>query len=405
MPLGNGVKLTWLGHATFLLETPGGKRALIDPWITGNPKCPESLQDPGHLDLILVSHGHSDHTADVVRLAKEKGAAVLAMVELAGWFGSQGVEKAVGFNKGGTYQAEGITVTLTDAHHSSSVEGPGGSIVYTGEPAGMIITVENGYKIYFAGDTCVFGDMALIGELYQPDLAMLPIGDFFTMGPLEAAKAVELLGVQARAGDALRHVPRPARHAAGPARRAGQARRRGRHGRGDRARRDARVTFSLVACDREAKQWGVVVASKFLAVGAVVPWARADVGAIATQAFANITYGPDGLDLLAGGATAQETIDRLTAADAELRAAPDRRRRRGRRQRQLLGLGLLHMGRRAHRRLLRRPGQPARRARRWSRPSPTRSRRRRGRSSSACWRLWRPVTPPGATAAGASRRP
>jgi L-ascorbate metabolism protein UlaG (beta-lactamase superfamily) len=196
MSLGNGVKLTWLGHATFLLETPGGKRAIIDPWITGNPKCPESLQDPGHLDLILVSHGHSDHTADVVGLAKEKGASVLTMVELAGWFGSQGVEKAIGFNKGGSCEAEGITVTLTDAHHSSSVEGPEGSIVYTGEPAGMIITLENGYKIYFAGDTCVFGDMALIGELYAPDLAMLPIGDFFTMGPFEAAKAVELLGVK-----------------------------------------------------------------------------------------------------------------------------------------------------------------------------------------------------------------
>jgi L-ascorbate metabolism protein UlaG (beta-lactamase superfamily) len=197
MSLGNGVKLTWLGHATFLLETPGKKRVLIDPWITGNPATPEALRDPGDLDLILLSHGHSDHTGDVIRLAKEKQpAGVLAMVELAGWLGSQGVEKAVGFNKGGSHQAEGITVTLTDAHHSSSIEGPNGSIVYTGEPAGMIITLENGYRIYFAGDTCVFGDMALIGELYEPDLAMLPIGDFFTMGPREAAKAVELLGVK-----------------------------------------------------------------------------------------------------------------------------------------------------------------------------------------------------------------
>jgi L-ascorbate metabolism protein UlaG (beta-lactamase superfamily) len=196
MSLGNGVKLTWLGHATFLLETPGGKRAILDPWITGNPKCPDNLHDPGDLDLILVSHGHTDHTADVVRLAREKGATVLCMVELGDWFGSQGIEKVVGFNKGGSYQADGITVTLTHAHHSSSLEGADGSIVYTGEPAGLIITLENGYRIYFAGDTCVFGDMALIGELYAPDLAMLPIGDFFTMGPLEAAKAVELLGVK-----------------------------------------------------------------------------------------------------------------------------------------------------------------------------------------------------------------
>lgn len=197
MSLANGVKLTWLGHATFLLETPANKRVLIDPWITGNPATPEALRDPGDLDLILLSHGHSDHTGDVVRLAKEKQpSGVLAMIELADWLESLGVEKAVGFNKGGSYQAEGITVTLTDAHHSSSVEGPEGGIVYTGEPTGMIITLENGYKIYFAGDTCVFGDMALIGELYAPDLAMLPIGDFFTMGPFEAAKAVELLGVK-----------------------------------------------------------------------------------------------------------------------------------------------------------------------------------------------------------------
>jgi L-ascorbate metabolism protein UlaG (beta-lactamase superfamily) len=195
MSLGNGVKLTWLGHATFLLETPGGKRVMIDPWITGNPKCPEALRDPGALDLILLSHGHTDHTADAARLANEKGAAVLAMVELADWIGTQGVENAVGFNKGGSHTAEGIKVTLVDAHHSSSVEGDNGPI-YTGEPAGLVITLENGYKIYFAGDTCVFGDMALIGELYAPDLAMLPIGDFFTMGPFEAAKAVELLGVK-----------------------------------------------------------------------------------------------------------------------------------------------------------------------------------------------------------------
>jgi L-ascorbate metabolism protein UlaG (beta-lactamase superfamily) len=197
MSLGNGVKLTWLGHATFLLTTPGGKRVLIDPWVTGNPACPEGKADPGDVDVILVSHGHADHTGDLVRLAAEKKPkAVLGMVELMGWFDGQGVENATGFNKGGTVTAEGISVTLTDAHHSSSVNAADGSIVYTGEPAGMVITLENGYKIYFAGDTCVFGDMALIGELYAPDLAMLPIGDHYTMGPREAAKAVELLGVK-----------------------------------------------------------------------------------------------------------------------------------------------------------------------------------------------------------------
>lgn len=197
MSLGNGVKLTWIGHASFILETPGGKRALIDPWMTGNPVCPESLHDPGDVDLILLSHGHSDHTGDVFRLAKEKSpAAVICMIELGDYLGSKGVENVMGGNKGGTLSAEGISVTLTHAFHSSSYGEEDGTIVYTGEPAGLIITLENGYRIYFAGDTTVFGDMALIGELYKPDLAMLPIGDFFTMGPMEAAKAVELLGVK-----------------------------------------------------------------------------------------------------------------------------------------------------------------------------------------------------------------
>jgi L-ascorbate metabolism protein UlaG (beta-lactamase superfamily) len=197
MSLGNGVKLTWIGHASFILDTPGGKRALIDPWMTGNPVCPESLHDPGDVDLILLSHGHSDHTGDVLRLARDKSpAAVICMIELGDYLGSKGVENIIGGNKGGTLSAEGISVTLTHAFHSSSYGEEDGTIVYTGEPAGLIITLENGYRIYFAGDTTVFGDMALIGELYKPDLAMLPIGDFFTMGPMEAAKAVELLGVK-----------------------------------------------------------------------------------------------------------------------------------------------------------------------------------------------------------------
>jgi L-ascorbate metabolism protein UlaG (beta-lactamase superfamily) len=197
MSLGNGVKLTWIGHASFILDTPGGKRALIDPWMTGNPVAPDSLQDPGDVDLILLSHGHSDHTGDVIRLAKEKSpAAVMCMIELGDYLGSKGVENIIGGNKGGTLSAEGVSVTLTHAFHSSSYGEEDGTIVYTGEPAGLIITLENGYRIYFAGDTTVFGDMALIGELYKPDLAMLPIGDFFTMGPMEAAKAVELLGVK-----------------------------------------------------------------------------------------------------------------------------------------------------------------------------------------------------------------
>lgn len=189
--------LTWLGHSTFVLETPGGTRVLFDPWVTGNPATPEGAADPGAVDLILVSHGHADHTGDLVRLAAEKAPqAVVGMVELMGWFESQGVANTVGINKGGSTEAAGQRVTMTQALHSSSVNAEDGSIVYTGEPAGFVLTIDSGYKVYFAGDTTVFGDMSLIGELYAPDLAILPIGDFFTMGPLEAAKAVELLGVR-----------------------------------------------------------------------------------------------------------------------------------------------------------------------------------------------------------------
>jgi L-ascorbate metabolism protein UlaG (beta-lactamase superfamily) len=189
--------LTWLGHSTFVLETPGGKRVMFDPWVTGNPAAPEGSHDPGRLDVILVSHGHSDHSGDVVRLASEKRPkAVVGMVELMGWFESQGVANTVGINTGGSTTVEGLTVTLTQAFHSSSVNAEDGSIVYTGDPAGIVLRLEDGYTIYHAGDTTVFSDMALIGELHRPDLALLPIGDFYTMGPKAAAKAVELLGVR-----------------------------------------------------------------------------------------------------------------------------------------------------------------------------------------------------------------
>jgi L-ascorbate metabolism protein UlaG (beta-lactamase superfamily) len=186
--------LTWLGHASFRLDTPSGKRIYVDPWLNGNPKCPESEQTPERVDLIAVTHGHGDHVGDAVELAKKHDATVVALVELAAWFGKQGVDegKLRNPNKGGTVDVEGVKVTLTNAFHSGSA--PDGS--YAGEPSGLVITSEDGKKVYFAGDTCVFGDMQLIGRIYEPDLAVLPIGDHFTMGPKEAAVAVELLGVK-----------------------------------------------------------------------------------------------------------------------------------------------------------------------------------------------------------------
>jgi L-ascorbate metabolism protein UlaG (beta-lactamase superfamily) len=186
--------LTWLGHASFRLDTASGKRVYVDPFLNGNPKCPENEQTPERVDVIAVTHGHVDHVGDTVELAGKHGASVVALVELAGWLGKQGVDddKLSGHNKGGTYEAEGIRFTFTNAFHSGSA--PDGS--YAGEPSGIVVRTDDGKSIYFAGDTCVFGDMQLIGRLYAPDVAVLPIGDHFTMGPEEAAVAVELLGVK-----------------------------------------------------------------------------------------------------------------------------------------------------------------------------------------------------------------
>jgi len=185
--------LTWLGHAAFRLDTASGKRVYVDPFLTGNPTCPESEQVPERADIIAVTHGHGDHVGDTVELSKTHSATVIALVELAGWLGQHGVDesKLQAPNKGGTIDVDGVEFTLTNAFHSGSA--PDGS--YAGEPSGIVIKTEDGKVVYFAGDTCVFGDMQLIGRIYEPDIAVIPIGDFYTMGPKEAAVAVELLGV------------------------------------------------------------------------------------------------------------------------------------------------------------------------------------------------------------------
>jgi L-ascorbate metabolism protein UlaG (beta-lactamase superfamily) len=184
--------LTWLGHASFRLDTPGGKRVYVDPWLE-NPRCPAAEREPERADVVALTHGHADHVGSAVELGARFRPRLVAIVELARWLESQGFPEASsgGMNKGGTADVDGIRFTLTNAFHSSST--PDGR--YAGEPCGIVIQLESGLSVYVAGDTCVFGDMQLIGRIYRPDVAILPIGDWYTMGPREAAVALELLGV------------------------------------------------------------------------------------------------------------------------------------------------------------------------------------------------------------------
>ena len=188
--------LTWLGHAAFRIDTESGTRVYVDPFLNGNPKCPDSEREPERCDLVLLTHGHGDHLGDSVTIAQRFDCPVVAPVELRDWLSAaHGLpeDDACALNKGGTESFAGIRVTLTDANHSSS-NWQDGKIVYTGEPTGIVVRQEGAPTVYFAGDTNVFGDMALIRRLYSPDVAVLPIGDHFTMGPEEAAVAAELLG-------------------------------------------------------------------------------------------------------------------------------------------------------------------------------------------------------------------
>jgi L-ascorbate metabolism protein UlaG (beta-lactamase superfamily) len=194
--LNNGVSIQWLGHSATLITSPGGKRILIDPFIQSNPSCPPALHEIRDLDVLLITHGHGDHMGDalaVIRSGQPKK--VIAIHEIAVWLAGKGVETTSGMNHGGTQEAEGIKVSMTPAFHSSSIDEDGETLP-GGQPSGYVLELENGFRIYHAGDTALFGDMALIRELWRPDLALLPIGSHYTMGPEAAAHAARLLGVK-----------------------------------------------------------------------------------------------------------------------------------------------------------------------------------------------------------------
>jgi L-ascorbate metabolism protein UlaG (beta-lactamase superfamily) len=180
------MKVTWLGHSAFLLE--GKDRILIDPYLTGNPTACTSA-DKLDADIICVTHGHGDHLGDTVDIARRTGATVACILELGIWLEKCGV-KSVGFNLGGPATVRNTKITLVPAFHSSSIGAPG--LEFSAAMA-VGIVVDSGKVVYHAGDTCVFSDMELIGSMYRPDLALLPIGGFFTMDPAQAAMAAKLL--------------------------------------------------------------------------------------------------------------------------------------------------------------------------------------------------------------------
>ena len=191
-----GIKLTWLGHAAFRIETPEGKTFYIDPFLTNNPKCPDKDKHVQKADVLLCTHAHGDHIGDALEIAKKHNSIVVGMPELCGWFQKKGVQQVAGFNKGGTQTVAHVKVTMVHAVHSSGIE-DGDQVVYGGEAAGYVLQFSNGVKMYHSGDTAVFGDMAIIRELYAPQICMLPIGDHYTMSPREAAYACKLLKPEA----------------------------------------------------------------------------------------------------------------------------------------------------------------------------------------------------------------
>ena len=187
---------TWMGHATVRCDLPDGEVVLIDPWVDHNPACPKELRSFDRLDAMLITHGHSDHMEDAVDLAKRyKPGRIVANYEICGWLGSKGVKSCSGMNLGGCQEVLGLQVTMVRADHSSGIS-DGDQTLYGGVAAGYVVRLPGGFTFYHAGDTALFSDMQLIGEMYRPELAFLPIGDLFTMDPAQASRACRFLGVR-----------------------------------------------------------------------------------------------------------------------------------------------------------------------------------------------------------------
>lgn len=188
------LKLIWFGHGTVKMETPGGRKVLIDPFLTDNPACPPNCRNDRDIDLLLVTHGHGDHFGDTLTILKESGASVACIFEMANYLVSKGVheQRVLGFNIGGTVEFEDIGITMTPAIHSNASlfeENP----VNIGLAVGFILRIEDGRKIYFAGDTDIFSEMEFIAEFHKPFLAVLPIDGYYNMSPQAAARAVQIL--------------------------------------------------------------------------------------------------------------------------------------------------------------------------------------------------------------------
>jgi L-ascorbate metabolism protein UlaG (beta-lactamase superfamily) len=190
-----GVTITWIGHGTVLYRSAQGKNVLVDPWVDTNPAATPQGKALPKIDLVLITHGHGDHVGDLAAIAKKHSPDIACIHEIAVHFGAKGIQKLHGMGKGGTQELHGLRVTLVHAVHSSTIMDEG-RLVPAGEAAGFVIEFENGTRVYHAGDTAAFSDMKLIGEIYHPTIAALPIGDLYTMSPLEASFAAKMLGVK-----------------------------------------------------------------------------------------------------------------------------------------------------------------------------------------------------------------